>query len=31
VKFVKSTINYVPWYALATPNGGETVSADTFQ
>jgi len=31
VKFVKSTINFVPWYAIATPNGGETVSADTYQ
>jgi len=28
VKFVKSTVNYIPWYAVATPNGGETVSAD---
>ena len=28
VKFVKSTINYVPWYAIATPNGGETISQD---
>jgi len=31
VKFVKSTINYVPWYAIATPNGGEAVSSDSFQ
>jgi prepilin-type processing-associated H-X9-DG protein len=28
VKFVKSTVNYIPWYAIATPNGGEAVSAD---
>jgi len=25
VRFVKSTINYVPWYAIATPGGGEVV------
>ncbi len=30
VKFVKTTINYVSWYAIATPNGGEVVSMDTF-
>jgi prepilin-type processing-associated H-X9-DG protein len=28
VKFIKSTVNYIPWYSVATPNGGETVSAD---
>jgi prepilin-type processing-associated H-X9-DG protein len=26
VKFVKQTINYIPWYAISTPNGGETVN-----
>jgi prepilin-type N-terminal cleavage/methylation domain-containing protein/prepilin-type processing-associated H-X9-DG protein len=31
VKFVKSTINFVPWYAIATPNGGENVSQDAYQ
>ena len=30
VKFVKNTINYNPWYAIATPNGGETVSSDSL-
>ena len=28
VRFVKSTINYLTWYALATPNGGEAISSD---
>jgi prepilin-type N-terminal cleavage/methylation domain-containing protein/prepilin-type processing-associated H-X9-DG protein len=28
VKFIKSTINYIPWYAISTPNGGETFSSD---
>jgi prepilin-type N-terminal cleavage/methylation domain-containing protein/prepilin-type processing-associated H-X9-DG protein len=28
VKFVKESVNYVPWYAIATPNGGEVVSSD---
>ncbi len=30
VKFIKSTINYQAWYAIATPNGGEVVSQDQF-
>jgi prepilin-type N-terminal cleavage/methylation domain-containing protein/prepilin-type processing-associated H-X9-DG protein len=30
VRFIKSTINYVPWYAIATPNGQETVSMDAL-
>jgi prepilin-type N-terminal cleavage/methylation domain-containing protein/prepilin-type processing-associated H-X9-DG protein len=30
VRFVKSTVNYVPWYAIATPDGGETISSDAF-
>jgi len=28
VRFVKSTVNYVGWYAIATPDNGETFSAD---
>ncbi len=28
VRFIKSSINYQAWYAIATPNGGEVVSAD---
>jgi len=30
VKFVKSSVNYIAWYAIATPNGGEAVSSDSF-
>jgi prepilin-type N-terminal cleavage/methylation domain-containing protein/prepilin-type processing-associated H-X9-DG protein len=30
VKFIKSTINYIPWYALATVNGGEAIDASSF-
>jgi prepilin-type N-terminal cleavage/methylation domain-containing protein/prepilin-type processing-associated H-X9-DG protein len=30
VKFIKNTVNYVPWYAIATVAGGEVVSADSF-
>jgi len=30
VRFIKSSINYVPWYAIATPNGGEAVDASSF-
>jgi len=30
VKFVKSSVNYIPWYAIATPNGGEQVSGDSL-
>jgi prepilin-type N-terminal cleavage/methylation domain-containing protein/prepilin-type processing-associated H-X9-DG protein len=30
VKFIKSTVNPVAWYAIATPNYGEVVSADSF-
>jgi prepilin-type N-terminal cleavage/methylation domain-containing protein/prepilin-type processing-associated H-X9-DG protein len=26
VKFVKSSINYIPWFAISTPNGNEAVS-----
>jgi prepilin-type N-terminal cleavage/methylation domain-containing protein/prepilin-type processing-associated H-X9-DG protein len=28
VRFVKSSVGYQPWIAIATPDGGETVSAD---
>ena len=30
VRFVKSTVNYQSWYAIATPNGGEVVSSDSL-
>ena len=30
VRFVKSTVNYVTWYAIATPDGGEVVSSDSY-
>ena len=30
VRFVKSSVNYQAWYAIATPNYGEVVSADSF-
>jgi prepilin-type N-terminal cleavage/methylation domain-containing protein/prepilin-type processing-associated H-X9-DG protein len=30
VRFVKSTVNYVAWYAIATPDGGETISSDSY-
>ncbi|QEH35288.1 putative major pilin subunit [Aquisphaera giovannonii] len=30
VRFVKSTVNYQAWYAVATPNQGEVVSADSL-
>ncbi|WP_435009072.1 DUF1559 domain-containing protein [Tundrisphaera lichenicola] len=30
VRFIKSTINFQAWYALATPDGGEILSADSF-
>ena len=30
VKFVKSSVNPMAYYAIATPDGGETVSADSF-
>jgi len=28
VRFVKTSVNYINWYAIATPNNGEVVSAD---
>jgi prepilin-type N-terminal cleavage/methylation domain-containing protein/prepilin-type processing-associated H-X9-DG protein len=30
VRFVKSSVSYQPWIAIATPDGGETVSADSL-
>jgi len=30
VKFVKNSINYVAWYSVATPNGGEALSGDQW-
>jgi len=30
VRFIKSTVNYRAWYAIATPNYGEVVSSDSF-
>ncbi len=30
VRFVKSTVNYLPYYAIATPDNGETVPSDAF-
>ena len=30
VKFIKSSINYVPWYAIATPNGNEVVDQSQY-
>jgi prepilin-type N-terminal cleavage/methylation domain-containing protein/prepilin-type processing-associated H-X9-DG protein len=28
VRFVKSSVNWQPWYAIATPDGNEAISAD---
>jgi prepilin-type processing-associated H-X9-DG protein len=30
VRFVKSSVNYITWYALATPDRGEVISADAY-
>jgi len=30
IRFVKNSVNYINWYAIATPNNGETVSADAY-
>ncbi len=30
VRFIKSSINYQAYYAIATPNGGEVVSSDSL-
>jgi len=28
VRFIKSGVNYIPWYAIATPNNGEVVDSN---
>jgi prepilin-type processing-associated H-X9-DG protein len=30
VRFVKSSVNWQPWYAIATPDGNEAVAADAL-
>ena len=30
VRFIKSSVNYLPWYAVSSPDGGETISADSL-
>jgi prepilin-type processing-associated H-X9-DG protein len=30
VRFVKSSVSYLPWYAIATPDGGETISSEAL-
>jgi prepilin-type processing-associated H-X9-DG protein len=30
VRFVKSSVGFQPWYAIATPDNGETVSSDSY-
>ena len=30
VQFVKSSVSYQSWYALATPDRGEVVSSDSY-
>jgi prepilin-type N-terminal cleavage/methylation domain-containing protein/prepilin-type processing-associated H-X9-DG protein len=30
VRFLKSSVNYRTWYAIATPNGSEAVSGDSY-
>jgi prepilin-type N-terminal cleavage/methylation domain-containing protein/prepilin-type processing-associated H-X9-DG protein len=30
VRFIKNSVNYRPWYAIATPNNGESVSSEAF-
>ena len=30
VRFVKNSVHFLPWYAIATPNGDEAVSSDAF-
>ena len=30
VHFIKNSINFMPWYAIATPAGGEVVSSDSY-
>jgi len=30
VRFIKSSVSYLAYYAIATPDGGETVSSDSY-
>jgi hypothetical protein len=30
VRFIKNSVSFAPWYAIATVSGGEVVSADAF-
>jgi prepilin-type processing-associated H-X9-DG protein len=30
VRFVKNSVNYLAWYAIATPGGGEGVGSNSF-
>jgi prepilin-type processing-associated H-X9-DG protein len=30
VHFVKTSVNFMSWYALATPAGGEVISSDSY-
>ena len=30
VRFVKNSVNFRPWYAIATPHNGESVSSDSL-
>jgi prepilin-type N-terminal cleavage/methylation domain-containing protein/prepilin-type processing-associated H-X9-DG protein len=30
VRFVKTSVNYLTWYGLATQNGGEVISSDAY-
>ena len=30
VRFIKTAVNYLPWYAIATPDGNEAVSGDSL-
>ena len=30
VKFIKDSINMVPWWALGSRDNGETISADAY-
>ncbi len=30
VRFIKSSVNWQPWYAISSPDGGETISSDAL-
>jgi prepilin-type N-terminal cleavage/methylation domain-containing protein/prepilin-type processing-associated H-X9-DG protein len=30
VRFIKSSVSYLPWYAISSPDGGETISSDSL-